>query len=150
MSQPGLPAEHSADRPRGVLESADGRSVGELLSDVSGNLSTLLQQELALAKAEVRQSGVRAAKGAGMLAGAALAAVLMLVFVSVSAWWALGLLIGNGWSALVVAGVWLIIALVLALAGKREFERIRGLEQTADTPGKGPNALKGHEEENNR
>ena len=30
MSQPGLPAEHSADRPRGVLESADGRSVGEL------------------------------------------------------------------------------------------------------------------------
>ncbi len=150
MSQPGLPAEHSADRPRGVLESADGRSVGELLSDVSGNLSTLLQQELALAKAEVRQSGVRAAKGAGMLAGAALAAVLMLVFVSVSAWWALGLLIGNGWSALVVAGVWLIIALVLALAGKREFERIRGLEQTADTLGKVPNALKGHEEENNR
>ena len=115
-----------------------------------GNLSTLLQQELALAKAEVRQSGVRAAKGAGMLAGAALAAVLMLVFVSVSAWWALGLLIGNGWSALVVAGVWLIIALVLALAGKREFERIRGLEQTADTLGKVPNALKGHEEENNR
>ncbi|MBP8920186.1 MAG: phage holin family protein [Micropruina sp.] len=57
---------------------------------------------------------------------------------------------GNGWSALVVAGVWLIIALVLALAGKREFERIRGLEQTADTLGKVPNALKGHEEENNR
>lgn len=133
---------------RPALESEDGRSIGELLSDVSGNLSTLLQQEIALAKAEVRQSGIRAGKGAGMFAGAAVGGLLFLVFLSVSAWWGLGLSIGNEWSALVVAAVWAIVAAVLALVGKKELQRIRGLEQTTETLGKIPNAVKGHEEEN--
>ena len=81
-------------------------------------------------------------------AGAAVAGLLFLVFLSVSAWWGLGQFIDNEWSALVVAGVWVIVAVVLALAGKKEFERIRGLPQTADTLGKVPNALKGQEELN--
>ncbi len=133
---------------RPTLESEDGRSIGELLSDVSGNLSTLLQQEIALAKAEVRQSGSRAGRGIGMFAGAAVGALLFLVFLSVSAWWGLGLFIGNEWSALVVAVIWAIVAAGLALAGKRELQRIRGLQQTTETLGKIPNAVKGHEEEN--
>ena len=74
--------------------------------------------------------------------------MLLLVFVSVSAWWGLGQFIGNQWSALVVALVWLIVAVVLALAGKKELARIKGLPQTADTVGKIPNALKGQEERN--
>ena len=74
--------------------------------------------------------------------------MLFLVFLSVSAWWGLGQFIGNEWSALVVAAVWVIVAIVLALAGKKEMERIRGLPQTTDTLGKVPNALKGQEEEN--
>ena len=137
-----------AGSTRSLLESEDGRSIGELLGDVTGNLSTLMQQELALAKAEVRQSGARAGKGAGLFAGAAVGALLFLVFVSVSAWWGLGQYLGNQWSALIVAGVWAVIALVLALVGKKEFERIRGLEQTTDTLSKVPNAVKGHEEDN--
>ena len=43
---------------------------------------------------------------------------------------------------------WVIVAIILALAGKKEMERIRGLPQTAETLGKVPNALKGQEEEN--
>lgn len=139
-----------AEQParRSVLESDDGRSIGELLSDVSGNLSTLLQQEIALAKAEVSQSATRAGKGVGMFAGAAIGALLFLVFLSVSAWWGLGLHIGNEWSALVVAAVWAILAAVLAMVGKKELERIRGLKRTTETLSKIPNAVKGHEEEN--
>ncbi len=45
--------------PRSPLQSDDGRSVGSVLGDITANISTLLQQELALAKAEVRQSGTR-------------------------------------------------------------------------------------------
>ena len=133
---------------RSALEAEDGRSLGELLGDVTGNLSTLMQQELALAKAEIRQSGTRAGKGVGMFVGAAIGGFLFLVFLSVSAWWGLGQFIGNQWSALIVAGVWAIIAAVLALVGKKEFERIRGLQQTTDTLSKVPNALKGNEQEN--
>ena len=77
-----------------------------------------------------------------------MAGLLLLVFVSVSAWWGLGQYIENQWSALVVAAVWAIIAVILALAGKKELERIRGLQNTTETLSKVPNALKGHEEEN--
>ena len=144
---------HQVDLPsdspqRSALQAEDGRSLGEVMGDLTRNISTLLQQEMALAKAELSQSGKRAGKGVGLFAGAAIAGILFLVFLSVSAWWGLGQFIGNEWSALVVAAVWVIIAIILALAGKKEMERIRGLPQTTETLGKVPNALKGQEEEN--
>ena len=134
--------------PRSPLQADDGRSIGSVLADITANISTLLRQEVALAKAELRQSGTQAGKGIGLLAGAGVAGLLLLVFVSVSAWWGLGQYLGNEWSALVVAAVWAIIALILFLAGKAELKRIRGLPTTTDTLSKVPPALKGHEEEN--
>lgn len=134
---------------RSAAESEDGRSIGALLGDVTTNLSTLLQQELALAKAEAKQSGTRAGKGIGMFVGAAIGGLLLLVFISLSIMWGLGQYVGgNQWSSLIVAVIWAIVAGVLALAGKKEFERIRGLPQTADTLSKVPNAVKGQEEAN--
>ena len=133
---------------RPAMESEDGRSIGQILGDVSRDVSTLMRQEVALAKAELRQSGTQAGKGIGMYVGAAVAGMLFLVFLSVCVWWALGGLIGRGWSALIVAVVWAIVAAILAVVGKKEFERIRGLPQTAETMSKVPNALKGQEEEN--
>jgi hypothetical protein len=133
---------------RPAMESEDGRTIGQILGDVSKDVSTLMRQEVALAKAEVRQSGMQAGKGIGMYAGAAVAGMLFLVFLSVCVWWALGGLIGRGWSALIVAVIWAIVAAILAVVGKKEFDRIRGLPQTAETMSKVPNALKGQEEEN--
>jgi hypothetical protein len=133
---------------RPAMEAEDGRTIGQILGDVSRDVSTLMRQEVALAKAEVRQSGMQAGKGIGMYAGAAVAGMLFLVFLSVCVWWALGGLIGRGWSALIVAVIWAIVAAILAVVGKKEFDRIRGLPQTAETMSKVPNALKGQEEEN--
>lgn len=133
---------------RAALESDDGRSIGEVLSAVTRNISTLMQQEVALAKAELRQSGQRAGKGIGLFAGAGVGGLLFLVFVSVSASWGLGQFIGVEWGALIVAVIWAIVAAILAMVGKKEFERIRGIPQTTETLSKVPNALKGHEEEN--
>ena len=134
--------------PRSPLQADDGRSIGSVLADITANISTLLQQEVALAKAELRQSGTQAGKGIGLLAGAGVAGLLLLVFLSVSAWWGLGLYLGNQWSALVVAASWAIIAAILYFAGKAELKRIRGLPATTETLSKVPPALKGHEEEN--
>jgi len=134
--------------PRSPLQADDGRSIGLVLADITANISTLLRQEVALAKAELRQSGTQAGKGIGLLGGAGVAGLLLLVFLSVSAWWGLGQYIRNEWSALVVAAVWAIIALILFLAGKAELKRIRGLPTTTETLSKVPPALKGHEEEN--
>jgi uncharacterized membrane protein YqjE len=120
-------------------------SIGELLSEVSANLSDLMRQELELAKAELRQSATRVGKGAGMLGGAGMAANLMLVFLSVAAWWAIGNATGRGWSGLIVAAVWAVIALVLALMGRQEIRNAGGLPRTTDTVKRIPDALKGDE-----
>ena len=44
------------------------KSIGEAIGDVTRDLSVLVQQELALAKAEVRQTATRAGQTAGMFA----------------------------------------------------------------------------------
>lgn len=124
------------------------RSIGEILGDVSRDVTTLMRQEVELAKAELRQSTSKAGKGVAMFAGAAVAGLLFLVFLSVCAWQAIGKYTGYGWSALIVAVIWAIIAGILAAVGKKEFDKIRGLPQTAETVSKIPDALKGHEENN--
>ena len=129
-------------------ERHDAPSLGERLGDVTRDLSLLMRQEVALAKAEVSQSASNAGKGIGMLVGAALAGYFVLLFLSVALWVAIGSLIGYGWSALIVAVIWAIIAAVLVSVGKKELNRVRGVPATTETLGKIPNALKGQEEKN--
>lgn len=131
----------------------DDRSVGELVSEVSRDLSTLIRQEIELAKAEATQSAKRAGKGAGMFGGAGVAGHMVLLFLSLALWWALGTVMGGGWSALVVAAVWAVVAAVLAARGRSEIKAVEGLPQTADSVRKIPSALRGdtqrgHEERN--
>ena len=120
-------------------------SVGELFSDVAADLSTLIRQEMELAKAELRQSATRAGKGAGMLAGAGISGHMVLLFASVAAWWGIGDTTGHGWSALIVAGIWLIVAAILGLMGRREISAVPGVPQTAQTMKKIPDAIRGNE-----
>ncbi len=135
MSSPVDPAGTSASRP----------SVGEIVTDVAADLSTLMRQEIELAKAELRQSASRAGKGAGMLAGAGVAGHMVLLFISVAAWWGIGDATGHGWSALIVGGIWLVIAAVLGLLGRRQISAVPGVPQTAQTVKKIPDAVRGNE-----
>lgn len=121
------------------------RSIGEILSDVTNDLSTLMRQELELAKAELKQTATRAGTGVGMFGGAAVAGHMVLIFLSLSLWWGLGNLIGLGWSALIVAVIWGIIAAVLAVTGRSQLSRARGIPATTETVAKIPDALKGNE-----
>jgi hypothetical protein len=132
-----------------VSESTRGdASVGDLLGEVTRDLSTLLHQEIELAKAEARESAKQAAKGGSMYAGAGVAGHMVLVFLSVALWWGLGNATGWGWSALIVAAVWLVVALVLYLRGRAGSSRVRGMPRTAESVKKIPHALQGHEEKN--
>src|SRR6185312_8829012 len=99
-------------------QTAGDRSLGELISEVTQDLSTLMRQELDLAKAELQQSASRAGKGAGMLGGAAIAGYFVLLFVSIALWWAIGSATGLGWAAVIVALLWGVIAAILALSGR--------------------------------
>jgi hypothetical protein len=127
-------------------QKAASASLGELLGEVTSDLSTLMRQELELAKAELRQSASRAGKGAGMMGGAAYAGLMAVFFLSVALWWALGQLIGLGWSAVLVAVLWAVIALVLFLNGRKQLKEIQGAPQTVDTLKQIPDAVKRNEE----
>jgi hypothetical protein len=120
-------------------------STADLLRQLSETTTRLVRQEIELAKAEARQSAAKAGKGAGLLAGAGVSGHLVLIFVSVAAWWGLGESIGHGWSALVVAGIWLVIAAILGLMGRREMSAVSGLPRTAQTVKKIPAAARGNE-----
>ena len=124
---------------------AGDRSLGELISEVTGDLSTLMRQELELAKAEVQQSASRAGKGAGMLGGAAVAGYFVLLFVSIALWWAIGSSTGLGWAAVIVAVIWAIVGAILATVGRNALKSVRGIPATADSVKKIPDALKGNE-----
>ena len=69
---------HDPTQPR------DPRSLGEIVSDISTDLTTLIKQEMDLAKVELKQEVAQAGKGAGMLGGAGVAGHLVLVFLSLA------------------------------------------------------------------
>ena len=77
------------------IDPAD-RSIGDTISAVFEDLSGLIRGEVALAKAEAKESAQSAGKGAGMLAGAAVGGLLMLTFVSLALAWAIGGMLGHG------------------------------------------------------
>jgi hypothetical protein len=127
---------------------AGTKSIGEALGDVTRDLSVLVQQELALAKAEVRQSVNRAGQAAGMFAGAAVAAFLFVLFLSLALWETLSDSTGRGWGAVIVAVIWLIAGVVLYLVARAQMKKVSGIPQTTETLSQVPNALKGQEERN--
>jgi hypothetical protein len=105
-------------------------------------MSTLMRQEVELAKAELKQTTSRAGKGSGMLAGAGVAGHFVLLFLSLALWWGLGTLIGLGWSGVIVAVIWGIIGAILASMGRKELKAIKGMPQTAATIQEIPPTLK--------
>jgi len=134
------------DIPTPSEEKAARTSLGDLLGEVTRDVSTLMRQEIALAKAELSESAKRAGKGAGLFGGAGYAGMMAVLFLSIALWWGLGHLIDNGWSAVVVAVIWGVIALVLFLRGKKELKAVQGAPETIDSLKKIPDALKKNEE----
>ncbi|GAB1516088.1 phage holin family protein [Actinophytocola sp. KF-1] len=119
-------------------------SVGELLGNVSRDLSTLMRQELQLAKAEFRAEATKAGKGAAMMGGAGIAGHMVLLFLSFAVWWALANVMDEGLAALIVAVVWAVAAAVLYAAGRRSFRETNPTpERTVETLKQVPDALKG-------
>lgn len=136
----------STEIPEPPPTAAESTSLGDLLGQVTADMSTLMRQEVELAKVELKQSATRAGKGAGMFAGAALAGYFVLLFLSIALWQALGDLIGLGWSGLIVAVIWGIVAAILAMRGRKEMRKIKGMPQTSETLQEIPGTLKPNED----
>jgi hypothetical protein len=119
-------------------------SLGELVGAISRDLSTLMRQEIELAKAELRQEAAKVGKGAGMLAGSGFAGYMVLLFASTAAWWGLSNVMDQGWAALIVTALWALVGAALFIIGRGQLRAVHPKpERTVDTLQQIPDALKG-------
>jgi uncharacterized membrane protein YqjE len=111
------------------------RSIGELLTQLSQETTTLVRQELELAKAELTEKGKEAGKGAGMFGGAGLLGLLAAGALTACIIAALDTGLPLWLAALIVAVVYGAIAGVLALQGRDRVKRATPPvpEQTIDS-----------------
>jgi hypothetical protein len=98
------------------------RPIGELVKDLSSQTSTLVRKEIELARAELQQKGKVAGKGAGMLAGAAVAGLLALGALTAALIALLDKAMATWVAALIVMALWAIVALVLAKSGQKALQ----------------------------
>jgi uncharacterized membrane protein YqjE len=111
------------------------RAIGDLVKQLAGQTSTLVRQELDLAKAEMSEKASVAGKGAGLLGGAAVVGLLAAGALTACLILALSEVIPDWLAALIVALLLGAVAAVLALQGRN---RIRAAtppvpEQTVET-----------------
>ena len=108
--------------------------IGDLLKRLSQDTSTLVKQEMALARAELTEQGKRAGKGAGMLGGAGVAGLLTLGALTATVIGVLDTAMAFWLAALIVTVVWAAVAGVLALQGRNEIkEATPPAPQTVET-----------------
>jgi len=148
VSHTSTPGVSGTDMPRVVSgtqeEDVSQRSVGSLISEVTTDLSTLMRQELDLAKAEMKEEAAKTGKAAGMLGGAGFAGYLVALFLSLALWAALANGLDEGWAALIVAAIWAVVGAVLYVTGRKKLREVQPKpERTVDTLKEVPDALKG-------
>jgi uncharacterized membrane protein YdfJ with MMPL/SSD domain len=119
--------------PHDRSTTAPDPSLGELVATATRDLSSLLRQEIELAKLELQREVVAAGKGAGGLGVAGFAAMLGLVLLSISAAYALGRVVPLGTGFLIVGGADLLVAALAALLGVRSFKRMAPPARTLET-----------------
>ena len=98
-------------------------STAQLVSHMSEQVSTLVRDELALARAEMTEKGKRAGKGAGLLGGAGVLALYGVSALLVTIGAALALVWPTWLAALVVTVVVFAAAGVAALLGKKQVKQ---------------------------
>ncbi len=109
-------------------------SVGELIGNITNDLSTLFRQEVELAKAELKQEASKAGKAAGMLGVAGFAGYLAVVLLSFAAVFGLANVIDAGWAALIIAVIWGLIGAVMYVTGRNKLKTVDPVpHRTVDT-----------------
>ena len=110
------------------------KSLGELVAIATKDLSVLVSQEVALAKAELKKEVAHAGKGAGMLGAAGFLGLFALIFLSIALAYAISWFgIGLGWGFFIVGMVYLLLAAVLGLMGKKQISKVGPPEKTIAT-----------------
>jgi uncharacterized membrane protein YqjE len=104
-------------------DGAGTRSLGDIVGDISKDLSSLVRQEMDLAKTELKQEITKTGKGAGMLGAAGVAGLLTLVFLSLALTYLLDNWMPVELAALIVSLLWGAAAALLAVRGRKQVQQ---------------------------
>ncbi|SNR34464.1 phage holin family protein [Blastococcus mobilis] len=116
------PDPHGATRAQATPDPANA-STGELIGQLTEQLSRLVRDEARLAQAEVTQKAKKLGVGAGLFGGAGLFAFFGLAALITTMILALSLVLPHWLAALIVAAVLFAIAGVLALVGRKDVQQ---------------------------
>jgi hypothetical protein len=101
---------------------AQDRPIGEIVTQLSAQMSRLVREEMRLARMEMTQKGRRAGFGVGMFGGASLAALYGIATILTALVLLLPRVMPAWGGALVVAGVLLALSAGLALVGRKQLQ----------------------------
>ena len=119
--------------PRGRSQPRE-RPLGELFSELTDNVRTLVQREVELARIEIKEQMTRATKGVTMFAGTGVTAFLALVLLSFAAAWGLAELIPVGFAFAVVGVLYAAVAGALFVQGRKKLAAFSPVpQQTVET-----------------
>jgi hypothetical protein len=122
----GLPADSRAAAPAQVEEP----TIGRLVADASRDISSLIQNEIALAKSELKVSVKNGGTGLGLFAVAAFLGLLAIIMLSVAFAYFLSMTgLHLAWCFLIVFGAYLLLAALLAFVGFRKVKKVRAPER---------------------
>ncbi len=129
VERPGPPQgrvqDASAPAPAAEPARGDDASIGDLISEISSDLSRLVRNEVELAKTELKQEGRKAGKAAGLYGGAGYAAGLALLLGSFAAMYGLRHVMDIAWAALILTVVWAAVGAALYAAGRRRMRTVQ-------------------------
>ncbi|MGI9051469.1 MAG: phage holin family protein [Ilumatobacteraceae bacterium] len=128
----------SAVAPGGLEEGVDlstqpkrpDRSLGELFSEMTGEMSTLFRQEVELAKTEAREEAGKLGKASAMFVVAGVSALLALTFLSAGLAWLLDHVMDTALAFALVGVLWAAAAAVLLSLGRKRVKEVRTLPET--------------------
>ncbi|MGH3484050.1 MAG: phage holin family protein [Nocardioidaceae bacterium] len=132
----------TAGDPQPAASETEEPTLGRLVADASQDISTLIQSEIALAKAELKVTARTSGTGAALLGLAAFIGLIIIILASITiAQFIIWAGLDPWWAYLIVTGAYLLIAVILALLGVRKLKKVRGPERTIATAKEIPKAF---------
>jgi len=102
------------------------RTIGQLVADATHDVSTIVRNEIALAKAEITSDVKKAGTGAGMFAAAGFVALLGLIFLFHTIVAVIDIWLPEWAGYLITTGLLFLVAAVLALLGRSSMKKMQG------------------------
>ena len=130
-------------RPHSDVPSKDDPTLGKLVADASRDISSLVRQEIALAKSELRISVKAGGVGIGLFAGAAFIGVLAVIMLSVAIAYFIHMTgLDLAWCFLIVFVLYVLLAALLAFVGTKKVKQVRAPERAIHQAQETKNILK--------